>query len=247
MNDRILLGAVAPVLEKNGYIPSSVSSPGKRGLRYADDEAAIALIMDASSGFEDHKQRRVVALIVGTRNAKARADVLAALKRFKLDGAPCRAASDGSLAFVLRHENSYGTIHTRASERAPGEREPAVILLGEERLSPRGEASAPNILRVGGTWNDERSPLTVKRQELPELSDEDALFNAFDAVFGITRAAPEERIGWGTQLPERPTPTTEKLRGVPHGLTAAERAPFEVGARGRGRSHRDQFVIPDND
>ncbi len=230
VSDRVLLGTVAATLENNGYISSSVSSPGKRdGYKYVDDEAGILLMADASSGFEDYKQRRVCGLIVGTRNA----DVLAILKQAKLDGGPQRIASDGSITLVLKYENSYGSLWTRKSARAPGETQPEVILVGEEPIDPnKGEFSPPNVLRVGAPAWKNGDLLTVPRAKLPELSDADALFKSIDAV--LLPAYMRERAKPKEFTYERPAMLPAKQ------LTAAER---ELLKRGMGRaSHRDMVV-----
>jgi hypothetical protein len=228
MTDRVLLGSVAAKLEANGYIPSSVSAPGKRDYRYVDDEAGILLMANASSEFEDYSKRRVAALIVGTRNA----DALAILRRAKLDGGPQRIASDGSITFVLKYDNSYGSLWTRKGANAPGETQPAVILVGEERINPHlGEVSPPNVLRVGGTWKN-GDLLSVPRANLPQLSDADALFESIDAL--LLPAYMRERAKPKDFTYERPTMLPAKE------LTAAERELFK---RGIGRaSHRDICV-----
>jgi hypothetical protein len=185
-------GATRAKLLTNGYAPCSAVHRDT-GWQRIDDPGAILLCpQNVDNALPDATDRQCVALIVTTLDKELRAEVIATLVKFGLANGPCRVASDGSVAYLMRWEGHELALTRNTASLAHGD-DPAIVLDCVTRIGDPSQPFLVGTMRIDGEWKG-GSPLSVSRSKLPavESATLGTVWSALDKLVDMRAAPPQE-------------------------------------------------------
>lgn len=229
----LTFGAVRDKLRANGYAPASVLSPlEKLVYRVADDPPGVLTL-------PNERERRLVSLIVTSRDQKLRDAIEAILEKFGLTGGPVRTDSSGAQHRPLRYdeyEPAFGQSWNPWG--SPAGEDPAVIIEAASRTYD-GQPLESRIIRVAGAWS-KGDLLTKPRSKLPAI-DRDGVARLFSALSALALSLPSEPYVNPPlpASPARPSVAQTRCRRDLVGQPALLRAHMEAVRRG------EEVELPD--